>query len=259
MIAALAGAVLVGLVLGLLGSGGSILTVPVLVYLADQPAKVAVAASLVIVGAIALAGAAEYFRHGRVSFRHVLWFGLPGMAATWGGAKVSAYVPGAVQLLVFALVMVLAAGFMFRQVRIAPALTAAWKLVAGGVLVGALTGFVGVGGGFLIVPALAMFGGLAMHEAVGTSLAIIVLNAASGFVGHRAVLAGRGLELDWPLIGVFVVIGVAGSLAGARLAQRLPQQTLRRMFAVGVLTVAAWIGWQTLPDVVSGIELRRLS
>lgn len=244
---ALLGALLVGATLGLLGSGGSILTVPVLVYLADQPEKVAIAGSLLIVGAIALVGAIDHFRHGRVSLRHLLWFGVPGMIGTWVGAVLSAFVPGTVQLFVFALVMVVAAVFMLRGFKAKTAHAPAWTLALNGVLVGAMTGFVGVGGGFLIVPALVFFGGLAMHDAVGTSLAIIVLNTLSGFIKHFDLLTERGLALDWKLITVFVAIGIIGSLVGARVGRRLPQQTLRKIFAIGVLAVAGFIGWQTLP------------
>lgn len=248
---ALLGALLVGATLGLLGSGGSILTVPVLVYLADQPEKVAIAGSLVIVGAIALTGALDHFRHGRVSMRHVLWFGLPGIGGTLLGAQLSAFVSGAVQLLVFAAVMLLAAMFMLRPLRAERRAASNTTLVGNGIAVGVMTGFVGVGGGFLIVPALVFFGGLAMHEAIGTSLAIIVLNTASGFAKHFALLAERGAVLDWKLIGVFVVIGIAGSVAGGHIGRRLPQQVLRKAFAVMVLAVAVYIGWQTLPQMVS--------
>lgn len=244
---ALLGALLVGATLGLLGSGGSILTVPVLVYLADQPEKVAIAGSLLIVGAIALVGAIDHFRHDRVSVRHLLWFGVPGMAGTWLGAGLSALVSGEVQLFVFALVMVAAAVLMLRGFSATTARAPAWMLALNGVLVGAMTGFVGVGGGFLIVPALVFFGGLAMHDAIGTSLAVIVLNTLSGFIKHFDLLAERGLALDWKLIAVFVSIGVIGSLVGARVGRRLPQQTLRKIFAIGVLAVAGFIGWQTLP------------
>lgn len=251
MFVAAAGAVLIGLSLGLLGSGGSILTVPALVYLVGQPEKVAIAGSLVIVGAIAVTGVANYMRTGHVSWRHVMWFALPGMAGTWFGAGLSVFVAGSVQLLVFATVMILAATFMLRPPTLSHTSPANWKLVAEGVLVGGLTGFVGVGGGFLIVPSLVFFGGLAMRHAIGTSLAIIVLNTAAGFLKHSAVLSEHGLALDWHVIGLFVAAGVAGSFAGVKLSGRLPQAVLRKLFAVFVLIVAMYIGWQTLPDLAS--------
>lgn len=252
-IGVLLGAIIVGLSLGLLGSGGSILCVPVLVYLAGLPEKAAIVSSLAIVGAIALVGAFDNMRHGTVSTRLVLWFGVPGMAGTWLGAQASAWVPGSVQLLVFALVMALAAIFMLRSSweaentrQAAPA-----KLVMSGIPVGAMTGFVGVGGGFLIVPALVFFGGMAMQNAIGTSLAIIALNAAAGFTGHYLLFEESGLELDAVLIGIFIVVGVIGSLLGGHLGRKLPQQVLRRVFAVALILIAVFIGVETAPQFLS--------
>ncbi|HLU05535.1 MAG TPA: TSUP family transporter [Woeseiaceae bacterium] len=247
-ITVLLGAAIVGLTLGLLGSGGSILCVPVLVYLAGLPEKTAIVSSLAIVGAVALVGAFDNARHGTVSVRHLLWFGVPGMAGTWLGAQASAWVSGSAQLLVFALVMMLAAIFMLRSSRGSEnaGRAAPGRLVVSGIVVGAMTGFVGVGGGFLIVPALVFFGGMAMQGAVGTSLAIIALNAAVGFAGHYLLFEEGGLELDWTLIGVFIAVGVVGSLLGGRLGRRLPQRILRRVFAVALILIALFIGVETI-------------
>lgn len=252
-ITVLLGAAVVGLTLGLLGSGGSILCVPVLVYLAGLSEKTAIVSSLAIVGAIALVGAFDNARRGTVSARHVMWFGVPGMAGTWLGAQASAWVPGSAQLLVFALVMMLAAMFMLRSSRGGDSVgrAAPVKLVTSGILVGAMTGFVGVGGGFLIVPALAFFGGMAMHGAVGTSLAIIALNAAAGFTGHYVLFEDGGLKLDGVLIGVFIVVGVIGSLFGGRVGRKLPQQVLRRVFAVALILIAVFIGVETTAGLLS--------
>ena len=192
MMYALLGAVAIGLTLGLLGSGGSILTVPVLVYLAGQPDKVAIAESLAIVGAIAAVGALSYTRQGLVDWRAVVGFGVPGIVGTFLGAVLAAHVPGPVQLALFGVVMLAAAGAMFRG-RAALAGEArpsrpAWIIAALGVSVGVMTGLVGVGGGFLIVPALVLLVGLDMRLAVGTSLSIIVLNSLTGFLKYLDVL-----------------------------------------------------------------------
>jgi len=238
---AYAGAVLIGLSLGLLGSGGSILTVPVLVYLAGQPEKVAIAGSLAVVGAVALAGAVPHILQRRVDWRSVLWFGLPGMAGTWLGAWSSRWVPGTVQLTLFALLMLGAAWLMFRPARAAtfdPGRRPVFRIAGDGLAVGALTGLVGVGGGFLIVPALVLMGGLDLAIAIGTSLVIIGLKSASGFVEHLQVLAEFDLALDWRLLGIFTVIGIAGTLLGGYVGGRIPQQRLRQLFA-GVLVVVA--------------------
>jgi len=243
------GAVSIGLSLGLLGSGGSIITVPVLVYLVGQPEKIAIAGSLLVVGAVALIGALQNAARRRVEWRSVLWFGLPGMAGTWGGAFLSGFVGGAVQLSVFALVMLAASVMMYRRATYQPAggPRPAAKVIAEGLAVGALTGFVGVGGGFLILPALVLLGGLAMHMAIGTSLAIIALNAFTGFAKHLQLLEAQGLALDWTVLGTFVLLGGAGSLAGNYFANRVPQATLRRVFAVFLVLMAALILYESGP------------
>lgn len=254
MIYALLGAVAIGLVLGLLGSGGSILTVPVLVYLAGQPDKVAIAESLAIVGAIAAVGALPYARQRLVDWRSVLFFGVPGIAGTYGGAALAAFVPGAVQLALFALVMLLAAALMLRGRR-APEGSrprqAAWKIVAEGLVVGLVTGLVGVGGGFLIVPALVLLGGLSMRLAVGTSLLIIAAKSFAGFAKYLDVLAGLGQHVDWTLIGLFAAIGVAGSFAGHALSGRVPQRMLQRAFAVFLIAMGGFILVQESPKVLA--------
>lgn len=150
MLFAWLGAALIGISLGLLGSGGSILTVPVLVYLAGEPDKVAIAESLAIVGGIALAGSIPYAARRSVDWRSVLYFGIPGMAGTYAGAALSRFLPGPVQLALFALVMLSAAVMMFRQEQDRSdehARHAAWKIILEGTGVGIITGLVGVGGG----------------------------------------------------------------------------------------------------------------
>ncbi len=249
-------AVLIGLSLGLLGSGGSILTVPVLVYLVGQPEKIAIAGSLAIVGGIALVGALPYTLQRRVDWRSVLWFGVPGMVGAWFGAWLSQWVSGAVQLLLFAAVMVVAALMMLRNGRspetrdpsVAPRSRLAISL--DGLVVGAVTGLVGVGGGFLIVPALVLLGGLSMHRALGTSLWIIAGKSFAGLQKYVSVLAATGLVLDWRLLGVLTAVGAGGSLLGNRLASRIPQHRLKQIFAIGLLLMAGFITWRTAPTVL---------
>jgi uncharacterized membrane protein YfcA len=185
------GAACIGLCLGLLGSGGSIITVPVLVYLVGQDEKIAIAGSLAIVGIVALAASLNYMRKGLVDWRLVVLFGLPGMLGTYMGAWASGWVSGLFQLAVFALVMLLASYFMLKPVSVASAATGKrniYRIGSEGAVVGAVTGFVGVGGGFLIVPALVLLGGLTMHRAVATSLVIIAMKSLVGFVKYLDVL-----------------------------------------------------------------------
>ncbi|SHK34038.1 sulfite exporter TauE/SafE family protein [Rhodothermus profundi] len=261
---ALSGAVLIGLSLGLLGSGGSILTVPVLVYLVGEPDKVAIAESLGIVAAIAAAGALPYARQQAIDWRSVLFFGIPGIIGTYGGAWLSRFVSGPVQLVLFAGVMLLAAILMYRGRRpgaspLTPAASsvvaapphAAWKIMLEGISVGVLTGLVGVGGGFLIVPALVLLGGLDMRRAVGTSLVIIALKSVAGYLKYLDVLASMGLAVNWKLVGLFAAVGIAGSFVGNWIGARIPQQRLQRGFAIFLILMGLWILYQNL-SVLTG-------
>lgn len=245
-----AGALAIGVSLGLLGSGGSILTVPILVYLLDQPEKIAIAASLAIVGGISLVGAVPYALQRMVDWRSVVWFGIPGMAGAFAGAALARFVDGSLQMLLFAVIMLLAAGLMIRGRAGSgdpPAQRhAAWKIVGEGLVVGIVTGLVGVGGGFLIVPALALLGGLPMHVAIGTSLSIIALKSFVGFAEYLNVLGDLGLVLPWGLVGIFTAVGIGGSVLGGRLAPRISQQALRRSFALFLIAIGGFIVWENV-------------
>lgn len=245
MLIALAGAVAIGLSLGLLGSGGSILTVPVLHYLLGQPEQAAIGGSLLVVGLIAAAAALPHARAGQIAWRDVFWFGLPGMAGAWAGASLARFVPGFVQLAVFAIAMLVAAWRMLASgsldARPEAATSRRVPVVAGGAGVGLLSGVVGVGGGFLIVPALVLLARVPMARAVGTSLAIITLNSVAGFVTYHSVLQAKGVALDYPTLGLVAALGIAGSFVGHRIGQRLPQAVLRRTFGVVLVLIAGAI------------------
>jgi uncharacterized protein len=240
---ALLGALAIGLSLGLLGSGGSILTVPVLHYLVGQPEKLAIGGSLLVVGLIAAAAAIPYALHRQVDWRNVAWFGLPGMLGAWLGATLAQWVPGTVQLVLFAVVMLLAAWRMLRGgvTQLADHEPHRTTVVAGGLGVGALSGLVGVGGGFLIVPALVLLARVPMASAVGTSLAVIALNSFTGFAKYLGVLAQLSLQLDWLVLLAVAAIGILGSFAGNRLGRRLPQATLRRAFGMFLVVMGVFI------------------
>lgn len=248
MILSWIGALLVGLSLGLLGSGGSILTVPVLVYLAGEQEKVAIAESLGIVGAISLAGFIPYALKQQVHWRSVILFGLPGMAGTYGGAMLAEFVSGTFQMILFAAVMVIAAAMMFqdKSKRTQPdsmkgVTHSWWKIVLEGLAVGVLTGLVGVGGGFLIVPALVLLGGLPMGLAVGTSLIIIALKSFSGFFKYMDVLKTFNLSMNWELIIIFSLIGAVGSLVGKTVGSKLSNQHLKKGFAGFLVVMGSYI------------------
>jgi uncharacterized membrane protein YfcA len=248
------GAIAIGISLGLLGSGGSILTVPVLVYLVGQDEKVAIAGSLFIVGTIALAGSLQFLRAGLVHWRSVVTFGIPGMAGTWLGAMIAAYVSGVLQLALFAIVMLVASYLMLRPIELRSANgepRALWKIAVDGLVVGIVTGLVGVGGGFLIVPALVLLGGLSMRNAVATSLVIIALKSYSGFYKYIDVLDSQGLELDWPVLWLITGLGIAGSFAGGRIAKRVPQDRLKRWFGYFLIVMGLYILTRSLPEVLA--------
>ena len=250
MVFAWFGAIFIGLSLGLLGSGGSILTVPMLVYVVGQEEKVAIAGSLLIVAVISFFSAIPYARQNKVDWRSVVMFGIPGMVGAVGGAAAARYVDSATQMLIFSSLMLAAAYLMFKPVKLDDAPhepRAAWKIASDGLVVGAVTGIVGVGGGFLIIPALVLLGGLSMGLAVGTSLVIITLKSLAGFYEYLYVLEELDLTLDWEIIGIFSVLGVLGGWIGGKIGGKLPQQTLRRVFAVFLVLMGLYILYKNLP------------
>ena len=237
----LALAVLIGLSLGLLGGGGSILTVPVFVYVLGFAAKPAIAMTLPVVGTASLVGAASHWRAGNVRLRAALFFGLAAMAGAYLGARLAVHVAGAVQLATLGVVMVAAAVSMLASRREdgAVARRPLPVLLAAGVGVGMLTGFVGIGGGFLIVPALVLLAGLPMKQAVGTSLVVIAMNSAAGFAGYAGTVA-----VPWGFLAAFTACAVVGILLGTRLVRHVSAGALRRGFALFLLAVAALVLYQ---------------
>jgi uncharacterized membrane protein YfcA len=231
---------LIGLSLGFFGGGGSILTLPLLVYVFGLEPKVAIASSLVVVALASLFGAVQHARAGNVELRTASVFGSAGIVGAYAGGRLSAWVDGGILLMLFAAVMIGTALAMWRGRREAnPAVSkpfAPGKLVLQGGIVGGFTGLVGAGGGFLIVPALVLWGGLPMPHAVGTSLAIIVANCIAGFVGYST-----HVSIDGELVAMIAVIAVAGSYAGTKLSQRVDPAHLRRAFAGFVLAMGTLI------------------
>lgn len=227
----------IGLSLGFLGGGGSILTVPALVYVVGQSPHAAVTASLIIVGANAGLGSLFHRNQGTLNWKVALLFGGVGMVTAFVAAGVSASIPSTVLLVLFAALMLVVGGFMIfsRRPQTEAPDSRGWVVIAlTGAGVGVLTGFLGVGGGFLIVPALVMLVGLPMREAVGTSLIIIAMNSLAGVLGHL-----NNTSIDIPLIAIFVVSGFLGAYAGARLAKVIPPHHLRRSFALFVVFLGA--------------------
>jgi len=244
----LLGAALIGLSLGIFGSGGSILTVPVLMYLVGQPAEIAIASSLAIVACISLGGSVLNVLNKRISYRYLIWFGIPGMVGTYLGAWGGTLVNSKIQLVVFVLLMLLAAKLMWsgNEQTSTETKQARLKIVLDGVVVGAVTGFVGVGGGFLIVPALVILGGLAMPLAIATSLLIISMKSFVGFAKYYQVFSAQQLHFDWPVIGWMVLGGILGSYVGIWLSTKLPKAIMQKSFAVFLLLMGLFILYRSI-------------
>lgn len=260
--------IVIGIALGALGGGGSILAVPALVHLLDQEPVTATTSSLIIVGITSLLSLPAHHRAQRVRFGQGLTFGLLGTAGSFAGSAASRAVPAAVLMTAFAVLMVLVATLMLRRsmsgrterpdigphepiISLHP-LTCACprliKLVVAATLVGLLTGFLGVGGGFVLVPALVLVLGFTMPVAVGTSLLVIAVNSATALAAR--VQHGTG-DLDWPLILGFSAAAVVGSLIGSTVADRVPANRLSQAFAVLVLVIAAVTAVQYVPDLLA--------
>ena len=242
-------AVLIGMALGTLGGGGSILTVPVFVYVMGFDAKDAIAMSLPVVGTTSLVGALGHWRHGNVDRRAVLAFAPLAMLGAFAGARLATRVSGAFQLALLGIVMFAAGVLMLRDGgRLHEPPTPAGGprrylvLTATGLCVGVLTGVVGVGGGFLILPALVLLAGVPMKRAIGTSLLIISLSALTALAGYHGQAT-----LSWRIVVLFTALAIVGTLVGTRIARRVPARGLRRAFGVLVLILATFLLYQNRP------------
>ena len=245
-------AALIGIAIGILGGGGAILAIPIFVYVMGFGAKEAIASSLVVVGVTSLVGSASHWQEGRIKLRIALVFGVFAMAGAYLGAQFSSLFSEAVQLVLFAAVMLVSAFFMFRsggksdedeeedsEFEGGITVRTILVLLPLGVGIGVLTGLVGVGGGFLIVPALTLIGKVPIKEAVGTSLLVIALNSASGFVGYLGQV-----EVQWGVLALFTAVAVAGSFAGTYLVRFFPSDKLQRAFAAFLVVMAIFIVYQ---------------
>lgn len=272
LLLAVAAGVFIGLSLGALGGGGSILAVPVLVYLLDQSASEATTGSLVVVGVTSLFGAIAAHRAGNVLLGRGLVFGLVAIGGAVAGAEASTRVPEDILLAAFAALMLLVGGMLaWRQLRhrrgddprhvarptlddpiitFSPTFACqcprALKVLVTATVVGALTGFLGVGGGFLVVPALLLALALPMEYAAGTSLVVITITSAAAL----SVRAGSGAAPDWTSVAVLTATSAAAAVVGARLADRVGTNRLQAAFAVLVLGVAVYTAARAVPALL---------
>jgi uncharacterized membrane protein YfcA len=247
MFIVLIGASLIGLSLGILGAGGAILTVPVLIYGLGYSEKMAIASALVIVGSISATAALMGIKQKKIDWTLVWYFGGPSMIGAYIGAWGSSYVSGSFQVMVLAIVMLVAAWRMFYTFKVQSSNELNRLLtILLGTGVGLLTGFVGIGGGFLIVPALVLLGGITMSHAIFTSLVVISINSAAGFIKYQSILQVSNQGFEWPTIIIISTIGIIGSFIGQHYSMRLPQKKIRNCFSVFLTLMAVFILCQRL-------------
>ena len=239
-------ALVVGLVLGLLGGGGSILAVPTFLYVFHIEPKPAIAMSLIVVGMSALVGFVTHWRQGTVNVRIAVIFGGLAMIGAFGGARLARFVPAFVQLGLFAAFAFTAAILMLRDSIRTPRSATDVRSAEHGhftpllgvqaVAVGALTSLIGAGGGFVIVPALVLVAEVPVKAAIGSSLLIIAMNATSGVAGYLGQIA-----FDWPLVAWFTSIAAVGAVAGTRLMRRMPAARIKQAFAIMILVLGTYL------------------
>ncbi|MDX2151167.1 MAG: sulfite exporter TauE/SafE family protein [Bryobacteraceae bacterium] len=239
----------VGISLGFLGAGGSAITVPVLVYILGFEPRQAIGASLAIVGATSAWGAILNFRNHTLIWRVGLVFSVTGIAGAWFGSRLTYLCQPALLMVLFAALLAIVGTLMYlRNPRAEPAEPRAlclWKCATAGVIVGLLTGFLGVGGGFLIVPALLWFGGLPVKQSIGTSLMVIALNSAAGLAGHLS----RMESIDYPLLFELVLAALGGMVVGSVLLRRTSPGNLRKAFAAFLILIALFLLAKNAPQL----------
>jgi uncharacterized protein len=241
---AIALALIVGVTLGLLGGGGAVLTVPILVYVIGLAPKTAVPLSLMVVGLASAVGAWMHWRAGRLAIGPTLRFAAFTVVGAFVGAQIGQRLPDVVQLSIFAVVVLLAASSMWRSVGHEPTPRPDRPRVllpVVGVTVGAITGVVGVGGGFLFVPALVALLQYPIARATAASLLVIALNAVAALIGY-----GAGIVIPWAIAIPFVSCTILGMFAGQALAPRFRSDTLKRAFSIVLALVGSFVLLQTL-------------
>jgi hypothetical protein len=246
---ALALSLVIGVVLGMLGGGGAILMLPMLVYVIGVDPRTAIAMSLFVIGATGLFGMVTHARTGAVRWKEGGMFGAAAMLGAFGGGRLAHFIPASTLLVLFGVVMVSSAIGMMRPktatanekgpMRIG-------RMLGLGAAVGLLSGLVGAGGGFLIVPSLVLLGGLSMREGIATSLFVIALQSFAGFAGHLA-----HVSLDWTLTLGITATAAAGSVFGARAGRVIAAAQLRDAFAWLVIAMAVFTFAKQLPPVAA--------
>jgi len=254
-------AVFIGMAVGLLGGGGSILTTPLLIYVAGFDPKEAITASLFVVAITSIFGLISHARAGRVIWKTGVLFGVAGMVGAFIGGQIGARLPGVVLLIAFAIMMGVTAVAMIRGRKQVAGKSHGGRpivrILIDGLVVGLVTGLVGAGGGFLVVPALVLLGGLAMPNAVATSLLVVAMKSIAGFFGYALSFGGGSIvqwnpeiQLDWPIILIVTGAAIIGALIGSRLVGLIHPDLLRKIFGWFVLVMAVFILVQEIGEWV---------
>ena len=246
---------IIGVVMGMIGAGGSILTSSVLIYVFSINPVLSASYTLLNVGTISMVGVVQYFRKDQVDIRTGILFALPALLVVFLMRRlIMPAIPSCIcqvgkfeltkellVMIVFALVMILVSWSMIRQPvpeeNTRQNKRSGMAMILPGGLAGIITGFTGAGGGFVIVPALILFTGLDIKKAIGTSLFIISINTASGFIGDYS----SGVQYDWSFLFKLISVTVAGMVFSGFLANRISNSKLRRVFGITILIIGCWI------------------
>jgi uncharacterized membrane protein YfcA len=247
--------ILVGVSLGLVGGGGTILAVPILIYIFHQEPKSAIGMSLGIVSLVSLGGSITHWKKGNIRLENAAFFAPFAMLGAFIGAKLAGlpFITSYIQLVLFSCTVLVSslAMILFNpkekvvnhktidQIQITWIELINFAIV--GILVGLLTGLVGVGGGFLIVPALIYLARIPIHQAIGTSLVVIFFNSISGFLGYLGKV-----KMDWIIMLSFFLLSSAGVVVGSHLTQYIPKKYLQKFFGIFLFLMGAWILWQEI-------------
>lgn len=247
-------ALFVGISLVLLGGGGPILTVPILTYLIGLEPQEAIASSLVIVGITSAFSLISHHRSRQVYWKLGLIFGASGMFGAFFGGLLGGFLPAAILMVLLAIMMIATAVAMMRKKipsvqktipEESPPPLPLFRIIIDGTVVGFVTGLVGAGGGFLIVPALTLLAGLPMTAAVGTSLLIIALKSFAGMTGYLV-----SVQIDWMLVAVFSIIALIGAFIGSQFVRKISESVLRKGFSVFIILIGVIIAIQEVPKLL---------
>ncbi len=232
----------IGILLGLIGAGGSTITIPVFVYILKYDVKSAIAMSLFVVGATSIVGAIRYYRSQSVDLSHAFTFGLFTVPGTFFGAEIARLISNSTQLLLFSVVLLFSSLSMYKEIRITSLKILSEKKYQiifesfFGIIIGIITGVVGIGGGFLLVPSLVLLCHLDMKKAVGTSLLIIFFNTIAGFLVYSHITT-----IDWKVVGLFSVFSIAGMILSTFLIRFISDKALKKAFSIIVFLIGIFI------------------